>query len=363
MNTFTRTDPFLATLTKRYPLTKDGSQKKTYHIELDLTGSNLCYKPGDSVGIYPINDPSYVQQILHSLKVSGEEKIVTKEGNMLSIYSYLSSKVNMGRCSKKLLHLLQQRGSLLSLQEEDLKDLELIDLLKTSMPITPQELCDLCSPLLPRFYSIASCQSTVAEQVHLTVALSEYEIDGEKRAGVASHYLCHLAPEFQPAIPLYIQPSKDFTTPIDPNALIIMVGPGTGVAPYRAFMQERVSMGCKGKNWLFFGEKNRATDFYYEEYWQQLVKEGYLRLDVAFSRDQKEKIYVQHRMLEQAAELYRWLQAGAYLYVCGDALHMAKDVDQALHTIIAEQSREGIDYAKAAIKLLRKQGRYLRDIY
>ncbi|MDP1835254.1 MAG: hypothetical protein Q8K75_04915 [Chlamydiales bacterium] len=370
MSDYTRTNPFLATLTNRYLLTKPDSLKKTYHLELDLRGSDFFYKPGDSIGVYPVNDPRFVLHILDRLNVTGDEIVMNKKGEALPFSEFLSSRANISRCSKKLYVLLNERSSSpRNIDEADLKSYleahELWDLLDEfhDSAITPQEICDLLSPLLPRFYSIASSHRVVGEQVDLTVALTHYVSNGHERTGVASHYLCNLAPELMPVIPVYMQPSKDFTVPSDPSASMIMIGPGTGVAPFRGFMQDRVDAEASGKNWLFFGERHRASEFYYEDYWHHLTSEGHLRLDVAFSRDQQQKLYVQHRLLANAAELYAWLEEGAYFYVCGDAEHMAKDVEQALLAIIAEQSSKGQEHAKAYLKALREQGRYLRDVY
>lgn len=370
MMEYNRTNPFLATLTERFPLTKPGSSKNTYHMVLDLRGSDLTYKPGDSIGIYPLNDPNVVTHILGRLKASGDEIVTTRKGEALPFSELLSSRVNVSRCSRRLYSTLVERHpNPPFVAEEHIKEFlearELWDLLDEFelSQISPQELCDLLSPLLPRFYSIASSCKAVGQEVHLTVALTHYTSNGHTRRGVASHYLCHLAPALKPVIPVYLQPSKDFTVPSDPKAPMIMIGPGTGVAPYRGFLQDRIEHQATGKNWLFFGECNRATDFYYEEFWQELIAEGFLKLDVAFSRDQQEKMYVQHRLLENARELFEWLENGAYFYVCGDAEQMAKDVDQALHTVVAQESGQGLEHAKAYVKSLREQGRYLRDVY
>ncbi len=377
---YNRNNPFMATLVTRYPLTKPYSHKITQHMELDLRGSGFTYKTGDSIGIYAVNDPALVMRLLQRLQATGDEEVITKKGETLPFSEWLSSRANINRCSKKMVSLLHERQSkaapkaslerLLAPEgQAELKEFldarEVWDLLEEypEVAIEPQELCDLVGPLLPRFYSIASSAVVHPEQVHLTVALTQYVTNGHVRCGVCSHYLCHLAPLNMPVVPVYLQPSKDFTLPADHTAPLIMVGPGTGVAPYRGFMQERISVGATGANWLFFGDWNRASDFFYEDYWNHLAAEGRLRLSLAFSRDQAEKVYVQHRLLENAAEVYRWLEEGAYFYVCGDAENMAKGVDQALHMIVAEQSGQGADAAKAYIKALRESGRYLRDVY
>ncbi len=228
---------------------------------------------------------------------------------------------------------------------------------------TPEEICHLIQPMLPRFYSIASSMKVVGEEVHLTVSYVKYMSNGQQRLGVCSHYLCDMAPMNLATIPVYLQPHHGFTLPADPKADLIMIGPGTGVAPYRAFMQERMAMGASGKHWLFFGEWNRSYDFFYEDYWTELQAQGKLRVDLAFSRDQEHKIYVQHRMLEQAQDFFQWLEKGAYVFVCGDAHRMAKDVDAVLHRIIQEQGNTDEQGAKSYVKALRSQKRYLRDVY
>ena len=204
---------------------------------------------------------------------------------------------------------------------------------------------------------------TVGREVHLTIALIHYDTNGHKRRGVCTHYLCELAPVNQPLIPVYIQPHHGFTLPANPDVPIIMIGPGTGVAPFRAFMQERMAIGAKGKNWLFFGERNQISDFFYEDYWSQLISEEKLVMHTAFSRDQENKIYVQHRMMEQGAELFAWLKEGAYLYVCGDAKNMAKDVEAALLQIIQKHGSLDEQATKQFLKQLRQEKRYLRDVY
>jgi sulfite reductase (NADPH) flavoprotein alpha-component len=261
----------------------------------------------------------------------------------------------------KLEHLLSDD------RRENLKNYlavhEVWDLLEGNPEVTfsPQELCNLLLPLLPRFYSVASAPKVVGEEVHLTVAFFEYESEGEKRRGVCTHYLCNLVPMYESVVPVYVQPSNGFTLPSDPNVPIIMIGPGTGVAPYRGFMQER--MHFSSRNWLFFGEWNRSYDFFYEDFWRELEFKKKLRMDLAFSRDQAHKIYVQHRMLEHAEEFFRWLEDGAYVYVCGDKKRMAPDVDAALHQIVKTCGNMDEAGAKAYVKKLRTDKRYLRDVY
>ncbi len=377
---YSRTNPFLAPISERYHLSRPGSRKETQHLVIKLTGSGLNYKVGDSLAIYPKHDPQIVAKILKTIGASGDEPIIdARTEESFSLFDYLSEKVNISRVSKKLLTALHDKYPRGTKKDElaRLIDAEGRELLKaygethelwdtlagySGAKIEPQELCSLLSPLLPRFYSIASSQKTVGEEAHLTVAVTEYMTNGHLRHGVASHYLCHLA-KVQERLPVYLQPAADFTVPEDHARSIIMVGPGTGIASFRAFMQEREATGAIGKNWLFFGEWTRADEFYYEDYWKALVDAGKLKLDLAFSRDQAEKVYVQHKMLSSGAELWKWLEEGASFFVCGDADHMAKDVDAALHHIIKEHGALSDDAAKAYVKQLRTEKRYLRDVY
>ncbi len=376
--TFNRQNPFIAQIADRYFLTKPGSLKRTEHIVLDLAGSGLKYEVGDSVAILPVNDPSLVAKTLKAMKASGEEMVVDKRsGDSHLLMDYLTKKANLSSVGKPLLKEVVQRQSderkraeLFSLLEEGNKERlkqfigerELWDFLEEQREVSfaPEELCQMLQPLLPRFYSIASSPAVSPDEMHLTVAYLEYTTNGQNRKGVCTNYLCETAPLFERSVPIYIQPHKGFTLPEKPDAPIIMIGPGTGVAPFRGFMQERIAKGAAGKNWLFFGEWNRAYDFFYEEYWVALQAAGKLKLEAAFSRDQAHKVYVQHRMLENGPEFFRWLEEGAYVYVCGDAERMAKDVDEALHAII--ETHGGTD-AKAYVKQLKAGKRYLRDVY
>ena len=227
----------------------------------------------------------------------------------------------------------------------------------------PEEFCHMLQPLLPRFYSIASSMSHVGNEVHLLVAELNYVTNGHERSGLCTHYLCRRASLNSSTIPVYIQPSNGFSIPNNDKASIMMIGPGTGVAPYRAFMHEREVRKASGRNWLFFGEWHQATEFFYEKEWQEFIAMEKLRLDTAFSRDQEHKIYVQHKMLEHGKEFFEWIDDGAYVYVCGDAHRMAKDVDVMLHVIIKEYGKLDDVGAKDYVKRLRAEKRYLRDIY
>ncbi|HRD55867.1 MAG TPA: sulfite reductase [Parachlamydiaceae bacterium] len=381
---FSRTNPFFAKIKERKRLSKEGSKKNTHHIVLDISGSNIDYAVGDSIGIYPKNDPYLVNWTLRALNATGNEQIKNKEGILLTLRLFFEEKANITEISKKFLSELAKRQTnpekkakldllLEENQKEALKEYqsshELWDTLEENREAVfdIQELSHLLMPLLPRLYSISSSKKAVGDEVHLTVAMLEYESNQLLRRGVCTHYLCNLAVLQQPEVGVYIQPHHGFTLPENLDAQMIMVGPGTGVAPFRAFMQEREKLNTSeknsGQNWLIFGEWNENFDFFYEEEWQRLVKQGNFRIDTAFSRDQKDKIYVQHRMWENGQEIYNWLQNGAFFYVCGDAKHMAKDVEAILLQIIQHFGHLDDTASKAYLKELRQQKRYLRDVY
>lgn len=379
---YNRQHPFLASIKERYTLSKPGSQKKTQHLVLDLRGSGLTYEVGDSIGVLPYHDADLVNKTLRALKATGHELIQLKQtGERIPLVDFLTAKSNITDISPKLFREIltrlpagDKKHELEELQQEEnrqalkayLEKHEVWDFLLShaEVSLTPQELADLLMPLLPRFYSISSSQKHVGDEVHLTIASLEYESNGHKRRGVCTHYLCELAELHEPVVPVFVQPSHGFRLPEDPHHSLIMIGPGTGVAPFRAFLQERLFYHqSKGKHWLFFGERNRAYDFFYEEEWLEFSQKGHLRLELAFSRDQEQKIYVQHLMWEKGQELYQWLEEGAHVYVCGDAQRMAKDVEAMLLAIIQEFGQKEAQIAKEYLKLLRQQKRYQRDVY
>lgn len=371
---FDKNNPFYATITERYSLCKSGSQKNTQHIVLNIKDSNITYEVGDSVAVFPINDPQLVEKTLLAMNATGSEQITDKHGQTTDLRTHLTEKANITDISRKLIGEVLKKTTDPELEAVE-KDHDLLktyqnthevwDLLQKhpQAKFTPEELCGLFMPLLPRFYSIASSMKEVGDEIHLTVAFLNYYTSGHLRLGVCTHYLCNLAPIHEAVVPIYIHPHKGFTLPSNPETPIIMIGPGTGIAPYRAFMQERALSGIKGNNWLFFGEWNRAYNYFYENFWEDLIQKDILKASLAFSRDQDYKVYVQHRMKEEGAELYRWLQNGAIVYVCGDAHHMAKDVDAALHDIVKEHGHMTDEEAKTYIKELRHNKRYLRDVY
>ncbi|NDD58498.1 MAG: sulfite reductase [Chlamydiae bacterium] len=378
---YSKNSPFEAILSAKEPLSKKNSSKETYHLVLNIRNSGIKYKPGDSVAIFPKNNPALVELIISALKASGEEPIVDpKLGVVYTLKEFLSTRANLSRLTSSFLkvlyaHQLEGEASeklqrLLAVEnKEDLKiflqQQHPIDALKefggADLPL--QEICSQFGPLLPRFYSISSSQSTHPDEIHLTVALYTFSAGDEKKFGVASHFLCHLAKIEETRIPIYIQPTVHFTLPDDTNAPIIMIGPGTGIAPFRAFLQERSSTQSPGENWLFFGERNKSTDYFYENYFESLSEAGKLRVDLAFSRDQEKKIYVQHKMWERKEELWCWLKKGAYLFVCGDAQRMAKDVEQTLLLISQEEGNLTEQEAKNFLKALKSEKKYRTDVY
>ncbi len=376
-----RTNPATATIKERFLLTQNDSTKKTFHVSLDIEKSGICFKVGDSIAIFAQNDPILVKHLLAAMKATGQEVIIDPRSQQeMTLESFLSFKANLSRLTSSFLKLFHEyepvhdkKNHLHRLLQQENKPLlsqylsthDPLDLFKEyqEVAVPLQDLCAQFGPLLPRFYSVASSPLTHPGSVDLTVALFTFSHSGEQRFGVASHFLCNIAQLNQTRIPIYVQSAHTFTLPADDSVPIIMVGPGTGVAPFRAFMQERISRGATGENWLFFGERNQKTDFFYKEDWEKWIDDKKLRIDLAFSRDQADKIYVQHRMLEQAKDLWKWLQNGAYFYVCGDAHRMAKDVEAALVQIAGQVGAMSEEAAKAYVKSLRTQKRYLADVY
>jgi sulfite reductase (NADPH) flavoprotein alpha-component len=378
---YDKNNPFPAKLTENARLSKEGSAKDTRHFVVNIANSGLTYTCGDSLGIYPVNRSEDVEEIITLLGFSGEEQVtLPKSDSAISIRQALSTQLSLAQPTKKMLQLIESKvtsdadksriQSLLAADAAEqltayLESRELPDLLGDypSVKLAPQELVDSLRKLNPRLYSIASSPVVHPEEIHLTVAVVRYQTNGRQRHGVCSTFLADRVELNQPKLPVFVTASH-FGLPEDPATDVIMVGPGTGVAPFRAFMQERVATNAPGRNWLFFGDQHRKTDYLYEEEWEKLLQEGKLaRLDLAFSRDQAEKVYVQDRMLENAAELWKWLSNGACFYVCGDAKRMAKDVDTVLHRIVAQEGNMSEEDAVAWVKQLKKDKRYQRDVY
>ncbi|MEM6912249.1 MAG: assimilatory sulfite reductase (NADPH) flavoprotein subunit [Verrucomicrobiota bacterium] len=369
-------NPFSSNVLRNFDLNKAGAFKETRHVELSLAGSGLEYEVGDALGLFPQNCAETVEEILANLPFNTKDEVEAHNGEFVPLKEALLRLYDIRTLNKKFLEKWSERAGspyLRSLVQagtkEEIDDFcwgrELIDLV-LEYPAdfkNGDEFVSLLRKLQPRLYSIASSLKAHPDEVHLTVASVRYEAHGRSRKGVASCFLADQCPEGASA-PVFIHRNKAFRVPEDPSAPMIMVGPGTGIAPFRAFLEERAATGAPGKNWLFFGNPHAETDFLYEEDLTKYQKEGYLhRLDTAFSRDQAEKIYVQDRIREAGAELWQWLEEGGYFYVCGDASRMAKDVDQALHAVIVEYGGKTEEEAKAYVGVLKKEKRYARDVY
>ncbi|HEY0790496.1 MAG TPA: sulfite reductase subunit alpha [Chthoniobacterales bacterium] len=371
---YSRKNPFPAKLLTNRKLTGEGSGKETRHFEISLEGSGLVYEAGDALGVVPTNCPDLVDDLLHVLNRDGEEAVPTPDGEEESLRTALLRHYEITKVPATLLKAVAERSSdrtLADLMKPEAKEAlghylwgrEVIDLLVdfASVTFSPVGFVGHLKKLQPRLYSISSSLKAFPEQVHLTIAAVRYDSLNRKRKGVCSTFL---ADRVTGAVPVFVQVSHSFRLPTHGDTPIIMVGPGTGVAPFRAFLYERRATSAKGRNWLFFGDQRAATDFYYREELEAMSADGHLtKLSTAFSRDQNEKIYVQNRMIEHGAELWGWLQDGAHFYVCGDASRMAKDVDVALHSIAETHGGLGKEGAADYIKKLKTDKRYQRDVY
>lgn len=370
-------------MTENRLLTRPGSRKETRHFVISMAGSGLHYKAGDSLGVFPSNRPSDVEELLKVIGATGAELVapqIFKLATPITLREALTSKLSLAKPTQKILATLLTKAAseedkaklagLLAPESKDvlasfLEEREFADLLAEfpSVKLTAQELVDHQRRLMPRLYSIASSPQLFPSEIHLTVAVVRYETNHRERVGVCSTFLADRVQVGTTPVPVFVSNSH-FGPPEDLAKDVIMVGPGTGIAPFRAFVQDRVARGAGGRNWVFFGDQHRATDFLYEEEWNDWLGKGQVaRVDTAFSRDQLKKIYVQDRMREHAAELWSWLQAGAYFYVCGDAKRMAKDVDVALHDIVSQEGKMDLAAATEYVKQLKKDRRYQRDVY
>ena len=371
---YNKSNPFPARLLRNVLLNKPGSAKEVRHYELSLTESGLAYQAGDALGIAPTNCPELVSDFLIALHLSGNEPAAVAQATV-PLREALMRNYDITKPSRELLTEIGARapGSELSTllrpdRAADLKQwlwgkdvLDVLSLLEK--PLAPQELLPLLRPLSCRLYSIASSPKAHPEEVHLTVSAVRYESCGRRRKGVASTCLADRVGDTDCA-KVFVQPSNGFKLPLNPGTPVIMVGPGTGIAPFRAFLEEREVTGAKGRNWLFFGDQKRSSDFLYEDQLCTWLKSGHLaRLDLAFSRDQTDKVYVQDRMRENTTELWSWLEEGAHFYVCGDASRMAKDVDATLHHIIQTAGGKSDDEAEVYVQKLKSAKRYQRDVY
>jgi len=373
---WSRRHPFPARLILNRKLTRDGSAKDVRHFVVSIAGSGLRYEPGDALGVRPTNDPELVQKLLHLLHAKGSEEVrIPGHPNPTPLRQALLEHLDITRIPESLLAAVAERTQspeLRSLLAPDAADAltrflagrQIVDLLALlpGPTFTPGEFVACLRPLQPRLYSIASSPLCHPDEVHITVNIVRYTSHGRQRKGVCSSFLADRVTPDTP-LPVYIHANPAFRPP-PPDTPLIMVGPGTGIAPFRAFLQHRQAIGARGKNWLFFGDQHAATDFLYEDELSRWVKDGLLtRLDLAWSRDQAEKMYVQHRMLEHASELWRWLEEGAAFFVCGDASRMARDVDAALHKVVQIGGGLSPDQATEYIARLRAEKRYCRDVY
>ena len=367
-----KANPFPAKLLKNLLLNKPGSGKEVRHYEISLDGSGLTYEAGDALGVLPENCPALVGDLLAALKSTGAEPVKTGESEMPLQEALLRHFEIVKPTSELLAATAKSSPELTALLVPDragdlkkwLHGRDVLDLVKLwPTPPTASEFVRLLRKLAPRLYSISSSPKAHPGEVHLTVAAVRYESFGRGRKGVASTFLADRA-GVAGGVRVFVQPAHGFKPPANGDTPMIMVGPGTGIAPFRAFLEERAATGAAGKNWLFFGDQTRAADFLYEEQLTAWQQSGFLtRLDLAFSRDQEKKIYVQDRMLENAAEFWSWIEAGAHIYVCGDASRMAKDVDAALHKIIETAGGRSAEEAKAYVAKLKSDKRYQRDVY
>ncbi len=371
---WTKSNPFPAKLVTNRRLNGQGSGKDVRHFEIALGGSDLTYEVGDALGVTPTNDSTLVSELVSTLGFSGDEEVPGKDGKPLPIRSALLGHFDITRIPQPFLAAMAERSG-----DDLLKQLvaptangelakflfgrEIIDLLLAhpKARFSPSEFVGLLKKLQPRLYSISSSLKAHPGQVHLTVGVVRYESLGRKRAGVCSTFLAERADAA--AVPVFVHQNTGFRPPASDKPLI-MVGPGTGIAPFRAYLEDRKATGAKGRNWLFFGDQKSTTDFLYQDEMSAMQKDGLLnRLDLAWSRDQAEKVYVQQRMLENAKELYAWLEDGAGFYVCGDAGRMAKDVDLALHQVVEKAGGKTPDQAADYVKKLKSEKRYQRDVY
>lgn len=372
---FSRTNPFPGKLIVNRSLCGEGSEKDTRHFEIDLTGSGFGYEVGDSMTVWPTNDPALVDEIIRTIGANGDDKVKSPTRET-TLREALFRDCRITQTTPKFLKAVAERATAAPLLSDLLKPerkqdldaylwgMEVIDFLieHPSIKWTPQEFVDVLAKLQPRLYSISSSLRAKPNQVHFTIDVVQYESRGRRRKGVCSTFLAERANNAP--IPLFPNTSK-FRLPDDGNTPIIMVGPGTGIAPFRAFLQERKAIGAKGKNWLFFGSQHEHCNYFYRDEFDALKRDGTLtQMHCAWSRDQAGKSYVQHKMLECGPEIWKWIDAeGAHFFVCGDARRMAKDVDAALRTIIQEHGGKTEEATNEYVEKLKSDKRYKRDVY
>ncbi|ENO8658101.1 NADPH-dependent assimilatory sulfite reductase flavoprotein subunit [Yersinia enterocolitica] len=371
-SSYSKAAPLTAQLSVQQKVTGRNSEKDVRHIEIDLGDSGLCYQPGDALGIWFDNDPALVEELLALLWLKGDEQ-VSIDGQNISLSQALRSQLELTQNTtlivdkyaalsrdEKLIALLADKPAL----QHYAKNTPIVDMVRQApSDLNADQLVALLRPLTPRLYSIASSQAETENEVHITVGVVRYNIDGRPRTGGASGYLADRL-EMDGDIRIFIEHNDNFRLPVNPETPVIMIGPGTGIAPFRAFMQQREADGATGKNWLLFGNPHFTEDFLYQVEWQRYVKDGLLtRIDLAWSRDQAHKIYVQDKLREQGAELWNWIQQGAHIYVCGDANRMAKDVEQVLLDVVALHGAMDAEQADEYLSELRLARRYQRDVY
>lgn len=369
---YTKEAPLSASLAVNQKITGRNSEKDVRHIEIDLGDSGLCYQPGDALGVWYQNDPALVNEIVELLWLKGDEPVTVNDKRLpLSEALQWHFELTVNTANIVETYATLTRSETLMPLVGDKTQLQcyaaatpIVDMLRFSpAQLEADALVGLLRPLTPRLYSIASSQAEVGNEAHITVGVVRYDIEGRARAGGASSFLADRVEE-DGEVRVFIEHNDNFRLPEEPQTPVIMIGPGTGIAPFRAFMQQRAADDAPGKNWLFFGNPHFTEDFLYQVEWQRYVKEGVLsRIDLAWSRDQKEKIYVQDKLREQGAELWRWINDGAHIYVCGDANRMAKDVEQVLLEVIAEFGGMDLESADEYLSELRVERRYQRDVY
>ncbi|GAC1647104.1 MAG: hypothetical protein NVS9B15_05550 [Acidobacteriaceae bacterium] len=372
----TRDNPFLAEVLERRPLTHTVSSKLTVHVSISVADSAVHYEAGDACGVFAHNDPAVVEEILARTELSPDALVQVPKFGPTSLAEALTHHLQPTRLSRKIVEAYAALGECCKLEhllapgaqkqlDAYMYDRGLIDLLEECPGVltSPEQLVALLPKLSTRLYSISSSPAFHAGEVHTTVAVVRYRSHNRERGGVCSTMLSdRVAPGGK--VSIYIQPNQRFRLPSDNGAPIIMIGPGTGIAPFRSFLHERRALGATGRNWLFFGERSASTDFLYREELEGMCGDGHLtRLDTAFSRDQNHKVYVQDRMIQFGAELWKWLDQGASVYVCGDASRMAKDVNAALHTVVEKHGRKTPEAAQEFVQELQEQNRYHRDVY
>lgn len=374
--TFSRENPLLAPLVEKKHLTHTASTKLTLHLEFSTAGTGLSYQAGDACGVVPQNDPNLVAEILQHLHFNGNEQVSCGNAGNTTLHDALLSHLQITRLTRKMVQEYATRGRCAMLLEllapEHKPELEqytydrgLIDLLLEFPGVIddPADLVSMLPRLTPRLYSISSSPAAHPGQIHATVAVVRYTSHNRRRGGVCSTLFADRT-SVSERLPIYIQPNKKFRLPANPDTPIIMIGPGTGIAPFRGFLHERRALGHTGRNWLFFGERSAATDFLYRDELESMLADGHLaRLDTAFSRDQDSKVYVQDRMMQNSRPVWDWLQDGASIYVCGDALHMGRDVHATLGKIVANEAGISAERAEEYVNRMKEQHRYHRDLY